>query len=289
MAKPILTQLMQPLLLAKLGVMSTDLVILQSLMNRTRSSVLTSQLNMISKQVHTRFAEVKRTLKAAQKSSIVAKSAAATLLMPVFKPFWDVTIKPMASRIAQFGILFARISDNPDFPIALTTLELDNIWLQLGAANMEFHQLYEQRLEEEAAAVAPAASDIQDTVVKDYKDLCTVIKQTLSVMPNPSLELLFNEMNELRRKYVPKHPDKLDPEHTTVEPLPVQSYTGKQVTPLPRVFYRTDTDAGRLELQFTIDYFVTYRNNIEAGEATITIHGKGRYTGQHVTSFHIAR
>ncbi|MDR3268460.1 MAG: hypothetical protein LBT83_05280 [Tannerella sp.] len=51
MAKPILTQLMQPLLLAKLGVMATDLATLQSLMNRTHGSPLTPQLKVLDKHI----------------------------------------------------------------------------------------------------------------------------------------------------------------------------------------------------------------------------------------------
>jgi hypothetical protein len=41
------------------------------------------------------------------------------------------------------------------------------------------------------------------------------------------------------------------------------------------------------ELRFTVDYFFTYKNNIEIGEAQIIIHGKGKYTGKYTSTFHI--
>ncbi|MDR0692374.1 MAG: hypothetical protein LBF69_04990 [Prevotellaceae bacterium] len=36
------------------------------------------------------------------------------------------------------------------------------------------------------------------------------------------------------------------------------------------------------------DFSVTYRNNINAGQAELTVHGKGRYKGKMSTAFYIA-
>jgi hypothetical protein len=44
-----------------------------------------------------------------------------------------------------------------------------------------------------------------------------------------------------------------------------------------------------VELQFSVDFFVTYRNNTAAGEAKVLIHGKGKYCGSHASTFHIER
>jgi hypothetical protein len=44
-----------------------------------------------------------------------------------------------------------------------------------------------------------------------------------------------------------------------------------------------------VELTFAKDFDVTYRNNIEVGEAKLSVHGKGKYTGSYNTTFHIKR
>jgi hypothetical protein len=38
-----------------------------------------------------------------------------------------------------------------------------------------------------------------------------------------------------------------------------------------------------------VDFDVTYRNNIEAGEAQLFVHGKGKYAGKYITTFHIKK
>ncbi|MDR3236031.1 MAG: hypothetical protein LBT48_04805 [Prevotellaceae bacterium] len=44
-----------------------------------------------------------------------------------------------------------------------------------------------------------------------------------------------------------------------------------------------------VELVFAKDFDVTYKNNTDVGTADLTIHGKGAYKGQKLTTFNIAR
>jgi hypothetical protein len=63
----------------------------------------------------------------------------------------------------------------------------------------------------------------------------------------------------------------------------MQPYTGQAITPIPQVFFKTEDG----ELHFTVDFYVTYRNNVDVGEAKIIIHGKGKYAGSYTSTFHI--
>ena len=58
-------------------------------------------------------------------------------------------------------------------------------------------------------------------------------------------------------------------------------YTGKEVIPDLKVLYQG------MELVKNIDYVVSYRDNIEVGEATVIIAGTGKYTGQVIKTFSI--
>jgi hypothetical protein len=95
-------------------------------------------------------------------------------------------------------------------------------------------------------------------------------------------------MNEIRIKYHRSLPVKLTDANTTVDAIPAQPFTGQAITPIPHVSIKEDDGTFR-ELRFTVDYYVTYRNNTDIGEAKILIHGKGHYTGHYTSPFHIVQ
>jgi hypothetical protein len=59
------------------------------------------------------------------------------------------------------------------------------------------------------------------------------------------------------------------------------AYTGKAIKPTVTVKY------GSTKLKKGIDYTVSYKNNTKTGKATITIKGKGKYTGTITKTFNI--
>jgi hypothetical protein len=284
-SKTIILELGDPLLQVKFEKLTGSVITLNSRINRVRSNPLTIQLKDIDMKIDTLFAELKRTIKAGEKSSSQSKSNAASLLMLTFKPFWNVTTKPMASQSSQLEALFSRVNADQDMLNALATLDINSTWEELINTNILFNQIYDKRLEEDAAATAPSASSGKTEVVKDYEDFCKAIEVTLSALPSPKLELLFNEINELRKKYVPRRPLKLDAEHVSVEPVAAQKFTGKAITPLTKAIYKTGTET--IDLLFGTDYTLTYKNNIQMGQATITLHGKGKYSGNYIVTFYI--
>ena len=63
--------------------------------------------------------------------------------------------------------------------------------------------------------------------------------------------------------------------------IPAQLYTGKAVTPKPTVKFGTKT------LKAGTDFTVSYKNNTRIGKATVTITGKGNFTGKVTATFKI--
>jgi hypothetical protein len=59
------------------------------------------------------------------------------------------------------------------------------------------------------------------------------------------------------------------------------AYTGKAIKPTVTVKY------GSTKLKKGTDYTVSYKNNVKTGKATITIKGKGKYTGTVTKTFNI--
>ena len=73
----------------------------------------------------------------------------------------------------------------------------------------------------------------------------------------------------------------MDINNTIVEKLSTYTYTGSAIKPLPTV------KNGNVTLNSGTDYTLSYQNNKNAGTATITIKGKGNYTGTKKVTFKI--
>ena len=68
-----------------------------------------------------------------------------------------------------------------------------------------------------------------------------------------------------------------------IQAIGSQNYTGKAVTPQPKVTWQGVT------LAAGIDYTVSYANNVNAGTAKLTIAGRGNFTGAKSVSFSIVK
>jgi hypothetical protein len=269
---------------AKLTAMDTATQIFLKLLNRNRASELTPQIVELDKKRDAVFSEIKRTVKTAQKSSTPATAAAGNTVMDVLHPFWHIDAEPLASQTAQISLLLSRCGSAEVLP-AITTLGIGNLMGALTIANGNLKSLYNTRLDEMSALEGPSATDAAKDVVAAYDDFCVAVEVTLSALPTTNLQLVFDDMNGIRRKYISKVPTPLTDKRTSVAPIPEQVYTGRHLTPLPRAFYQ---DGDKLiELVFAQDFTVTYRNNVEVGEAKLYLHGKGKYTGTYDTTFHI--
>ena len=269
---------------AKLQTLNTVTQTFMALLNRNRASDLTPQIVELDKRRDAAFEEIKRTVKTAQKSSIAATAAAGKMLMEILHPFWNISAEPFASQTAQIDLFLSR-NTSAEAIAAINTLNLASVFSTLGTTNNTLKNAYNERFDEMSALEGPSASDVSKEVVAAYDDFCTSVEITLSALPSDVLQLVFNDMNELRRKYISKVPTPLTGALTSVAPIPAQVYTGRHLTPLPRVFYKAGAELR--ELVFAQDFTVSYRNNVEVGEAKLFVHGKGQYTGTYATTFHM--
>jgi hypothetical protein len=272
--------------LAKFQTLETKNNIFLNSLHQQRASELTVQIKAKDKLRDSLFAEIKRVSKTGQQSSLAHITAAGTKMVDFLTPFWDISKEPMMSQTVQVRQVALRYGADPSLAGAASTLGIDLQFQELFAANNDMQNLYDARLLEMAEIEGPSASSIKSEVVTSYNEFCSAIEITLSATPSDGLQLLFSEMNEIRRKYIAHLPTVLDDTHTSVAPVPDQIFTGRHITPLPRVFYQPDGSELR-ELIFAEDFTVTYRNNIKVGEAKILIHGKGKYTGRYESVFHI--
>jgi hypothetical protein len=251
-----------------------------------KTSPLTIQIHELDGERDTDSDEVWRTSNAAAKSSITANAAAGQKLVAFLKPYRDSTSEPLMSQTSTINYMEVQYNADKTLQDAAAVLQLDSVFKDLFYANTRLSALWNERANEDAGKSGPSPSSLRGELERCYDGFCNIIIQTIKLQPSPALETLFQVMNEIRIKYHRSLPIRLTDANTIVDVIPAQPFTGQTVTPIPHVYVKKD-DGTSNEIRFTVDYFVTYRNNIDIGEAKIIIHGKGKYAGRYTSTFHI--
>jgi hypothetical protein len=162
-------------------------------------------------------------------------------------------------------------------------------WVEeLGQAETEFVQLFRQRNTELTNWPAASMSDIRGLVDDQYRASIRRIESYIDLNGPEGYLDFVRELNE-NIKYFNEHAHhrtRRDIEHTLVNEIPAQPFTGKPVIYIPTVFF-TEPDKPAVELAFSVDFTVTYKDNVAPGTATILIHGKSKYKGTKIVTFNI--
>jgi hypothetical protein len=258
-----------------------DNTVMKTEIDKPRSSLLTAPIRQADDVFAATTDDIKRSIKAGSRSTIAVKASAGETLEHFMKPFWNINREPLMSQISMTGEMLSRYTSDPALQQAAQTLAIAELFTMLAPQNAELSNLYNQRLNEYAAET-PSASDLREIVAEDYNAVCDVIVRAVNAAPvQEPLVTLFNKTNDIRKKYSALSPAKINLAGAVTEPLPSYTHTGKAITPIPMMYYEGT------ELVFTVDFSLTYKNNVEVGEATVIMHGKGKFNGQHVRKFNI--
>jgi hypothetical protein len=267
----------------KVARLRADNTAMKTEMDRPHSSLLTGPIRQANGVCDVTLDDIKRSITAGSRSTVAAKASAGKILEHFMKPFWNINRKPLLSQISMTGELLARYSGDTVLQQSARTLAIADLFTALPTQNTTLSNLYNQRLAEYVANL-PSASGLRRTVATDYNAVCSLIALAVNTEPvQNALVNLFNGVNDIRRKYSALSPAKINLAGAVTEPIPSQIYTGKAITPIPVIYYEGE------ELVFTVDFSVTCENNVEVGEATVIMHGKGRFNGQHTRRFNITR
>jgi hypothetical protein len=251
-----------------------------------KGSPITLQIQNADVLRDDRLSESWRTSSAAAKSSIDVTAAAGKVLVTFLRPYRNAQKEPLMSETSIINFMQEKYVANQEVQDAATMLQLDTVFTTLFTANTEVSILWNQRANEDAGNSRPSPSSLKRDLEKSYRNFCDVVLQTLNLSPTTQLENLFVVLNGIRIKYAKFLPVRITDLNTTAAPIPTQKYTGNAITPIPTVFLKIN-DGNFKEMKFSVDFYITYRNNVKVGEAKIIIHGKGKYKGTYTTSFHI--
>jgi hypothetical protein len=206
---------------------------------------------------------------------------AAKVLMIRLKAFGKIKNKPYEEESADVQILVDDFRNRYAHEMQLLGLEH---WIdELEIAENEFTALFQQRNEETVSRPQEKLKDLRKEIERVYKNMITAIQANLNLNIDPAVVEFTKVLNE-HIKYFNEHAHhqiKKDISQAIVDDIPNQFYTGKQIIVIPTIHY------GKEDLILSTDFTLTYKKNIEKGNAEVIIHGKGSFKNKKIITFNI--
>ncbi len=184
--------------LAKLEAVNTEL---EKRMKKTLGSTLTPELNTMNSTRNKLFAEIKRFVSAAEKSSITELKKEGSAFKIFLEPYWHTETESLNTITSIYEEILDRFHASEALKKAAEILGIAALITELEKINIAYDKLYKQRNTEISSKTGNSASEIKDDAVQAYEQYCLAIEQTVNFIPNKKLEQLFTDMDGLRRKY----------------------------------------------------------------------------------------
>jgi hypothetical protein len=263
----------------------------EEVMRWVRKSLLTEKIAEADRRVDHVLQGIGAVVKAALYSLNPTVAEAAHRVHLMLKRYGRVAHKPYDDEAGDVRTLLLQFAG--DYAADVATLLLPDWVQELQAAFDEFEVLLRQREDRDETRPAFSAREVRKALDAVYEQM-TILLEAGSASSDAAadftafIDYLNPDIDRLNSEFKPAKKDLAAGDHTVIEPIADQQYTGEQVTPLPAVLYRAEGKP-TVKLVFATDYTVTYKNNVNVGMAELTIHGKGAYRGQKTVAFMIAR
>jgi hypothetical protein len=263
----------------------------KQLLDAARASALTQQIADAARRMERAVAGIKAGIRSAHFSPDATVVEAARVLHLRLKAFGNIRGKAYEEEVAAVQILLGDLKTA--FELQVSCIGLQSWVAELTAAEASFTGFYLRRNSETAIRPQKRMTDVRHQIDKVYHSILTVVKGAAITDAGKGydgfiakLNVQVDYFNEHNHRHARKDVGAGD--SCVVSPIATQPCTGKAITPIPEVFYREEGKE-TVELVFTKDFTVAYRNNIDAGTASLILYGKGMYRGQKTVTFNIFR
>jgi hypothetical protein len=264
-----------------------------NLLNEMRKSDYTAKIAEADQRVDRCLVGMNATITAALHHFDPAVVDAAQSLKNRISAFGEIGSKSYEEETAAVNLLLADLN-SPDYAGKVTLVGVAPWVTELTAAEADFEQLLNLRYTETSQKPQGRLTDARRETEAAYRPMIDRIDAAAIISENPvnfigfiaELNAIITYFNDHTHRHAKK--DLSEGDHTVVEPIETQPYTGRPITVVPKVHYREDGKPTEV-LSLGKDFSVTYKNNTNVGMAELTIHGKGKYKGQVSVTFNIAR
>jgi hypothetical protein len=230
---------------------------------------------------------------------VVSINAAITSALHHFNPEIVNAAKILRERMKNFGTIIAKAYEGESAIIQLllrdlqgylapqvNTVGITDRVAELADAEALFTQLFAERNAQIASRLQMTLKEIHTLIEPLYRNIIATINAYITINTDTVCVEFINELNEQIKYFIDhsKHPKaRIDVKGAIVNSIPDQVYTGKSITFIPVVEYED------VALVFGNDFTVSFKNNINIGNATLIIHGIGKYKDIKTITFNIIK
>jgi hypothetical protein len=263
----------------------------QQLINAMKKSDYTEQITDASHRVDRTIIGMNEVLASALHHFEASVVNAAKSLHNRFEAFGNIARKSYEEETYAVNLLITDLL-SAEYAAKVNTVGLKPWLTELQAAEAAFELLLGQRSLETSQKPQGEVKEVRHELDVIYHKMTDRVNAAVTMdtsgQYDPFIIQLNTQITYFNDRYHHAPKDLSVGGACTIEAIPTQIYSGKLLTPLTKVYFREEGKP-TVELNFAKDYFVTYKNNIEVGTATLVIHGKGAYRGQVTVKFNIAR
>jgi hypothetical protein len=263
----------------------------QQLINAMGKSDYTAQIADAGHRVDRTIVGMNEVLASALHHFDVNVVNAAKSLRNRFDDFGNIAKKSYEEETYAVNLLITDLL-SADYAAKVNTVGLKPWLTELQAAEAAFELLFGQRNVETFQKPQGTVREVRHDLDVIYRKMADRVNAAATMDSSNSYDAFIGQLN-VEIAYFNDHyhhpaKDLSVGGACVIEAIKTQIYSGKPLTPLTKVYFHEEGKPA-VELVFARDYFVTYKNNIEVGTATLAIHGKGAYRGQVTVKFNIAR
>ncbi|MDR0686584.1 MAG: DUF6261 family protein [Dysgonamonadaceae bacterium] len=283
--------------LEALGILPTDFKFWlgkeRELLLWVKKSVLTEQIAEADKRMDVALSSIRSQVKALENYTNSSVAQAARRIYIMLEGYGEVNKKPYDEQLGDVRSILGQLTGSGPYTSDVTWLVMaasgiNTMISELKNAFDAMEQLLAQREERNLKKPDKTFREVRKAIEPIYHSITSIIDANSVVGTSPAFDAFINHMNpKIERINAEFHKAKHDISTCQPEPIAPQDYTGLPITFSPKVLYVTPQGTIRLELGK--DFNVVFTDNVEVGNATLTITGKGRYKGHKKVTFIIRR
>lgn len=146
------------------------------------------------------FSEIKRIIVFESKSRNAEKKQAGIDLLFFLNPYWEITKGSIGAQMDQTQKLLIKYKADPKLKTAAQAIDIDTLMTELETDNNLLVEVYKTRTVETGNRET-SSTDLRPDTTESYNQYSAIIEHLVNLTPNDTLILLFNTLDELRKKH----------------------------------------------------------------------------------------
>jgi hypothetical protein len=252
-----------------------------------RKSSYTHLLQEANKRLDRTFTGLRKQVSGACYSNNVEVAFMARQVFDMLKSYGNVCQESYMEEVSDINVIIERLQG--EFLAQMTTTKLTDWTSELVKARNNFVSIFEVRDRHFLDKPAQGFTEVRKGIETVWHQIAKIANANL-LLNTSIIFTFFVEHLNLEIDYLNTEYHRVRYNIATAQPAPIeqQSYTGQFITPLPEVYYVT-SNKGTIKLELGKDFNVSYKDNVQVGNASCIIRGKGEYMGKKLVTFIIAR